>query len=278
MADQVISHDTAPSTSQCLKVKLCKFHQTPSGCARGASCRYAHGVEELQSWPGADGSENNNKMLKFYKLKLCQFNQTPSGCARGSSCTFAHSVDELRKLHPSNHLSDDQIFSVKKNSKDSTPTDPAVLYKTKLCEFHRTPSGCARGPSCTFAHSADELRKFSPSSHHSSDDEDLTLTSNSSSLIKTKFCRFFWAPSGCIFGSNCLDAHHTSELTYGKSLCRSIVIGTRCDESTCEYYHPSTINEIVEALRNVSVLWQARAHEEREVTNYLEERLAGLSE
>lgn len=30
-----------------MKIEICKYFESPSGCVRGAKCFYAHGVQEL---------------------------------------------------------------------------------------------------------------------------------------------------------------------------------------------------------------------------------------
>lgn len=68
------------------KTKLCKWFQKNRGCARGAECSFAHGLDELQASPD------------LYKTQLCRTFLRTRACKDGDSCNFAHSRKELRNV------------------------------------------------------------------------------------------------------------------------------------------------------------------------------------
>lgn len=104
-------------SNQFYKTKLCTYWQRRK-CMRGASCRFAHGVEELNRPP-----DLNRTALCRRKLK--------SGACDDPNCQYAHDASSLRA------------------------TD--MFYKTTMCYFHQY-GVCRFGQSCRHAHSPSELR------------------------------------------------------------------------------------------------------------------------
>ncbi|CAE7379334.1 ZFP36L1 [Symbiodinium natans] len=104
--------------SQFYKTKLCMFFQ--SGRCSRKFCKFAHGMDELQSAPD------------LRKTAMCKAFMTNGFCDR-EDCSFAHSLDELRA------------------------TDK--FYKTTMCCFHYYGS-CKLGNLCRHAHSKEELRSL----------------------------------------------------------------------------------------------------------------------
>lgn len=77
---------TARDAAVFQKTKLCKWFQKSRGCARGAECSFAHGLEHLQASPD------------LYKTQLCRTFLRTRSCKDGDSCNFAHSRKELRNF------------------------------------------------------------------------------------------------------------------------------------------------------------------------------------
>jgi len=75
------SPDSKSGGAQSYKRALCKYFQLTGTCSAGATCTYAHGVEEL---------------TQGYKRNLCRFYLETGTCAKGSECTFAHGMEELQ--------------------------------------------------------------------------------------------------------------------------------------------------------------------------------------
>lgn len=102
----------------------------------------------------------------FFKTKMCSSVKTGKPCTDHEECRYAHSDAELRPLPD--------------------------LSKTVLCkQLEKT--GTCTSPTCTFAHSRQELR------------------TSTVSQFKVKLCNFY--PKGkCIDGENCRFAHSVTEL------------------------------------------------------------------
>jgi len=66
------------------RTKLCKFHLL-GVCLRGADCKYAHDVQELQSPPD------------LFRTKLCK-SLVQTGTCTDADCRYAHSKDDLRPM------------------------------------------------------------------------------------------------------------------------------------------------------------------------------------
>ena len=81
------------------KTVICKFWEN-NMCAKGASCTFAHGIEELRRYTNAV-SMNNGLMassplkMERFKTKLCLFHMQ-GRCCKGPSCPYAHGLQELR--------------------------------------------------------------------------------------------------------------------------------------------------------------------------------------
>ncbi|KAL8447209.1 hypothetical protein Emag_004475 [Eimeria magna] len=109
----------APQTfNNFYKTRMCE-RNGGAPCAWGASCNFAHSVEELRP---------------FYDLtrtKMCP-RQTAAGCCTTAGCRFAHSSSELR----------------------STET----FFKTQLCIDFNAAGRCENGLNCRHAHGEQELR------------------------------------------------------------------------------------------------------------------------
>jgi len=69
-----------------LKTQPCRFYTTRKGCAKGATCPYAHGASELCA---------NARASPFYKTRLCAMFTRIGSCSLGDQCTFAHGNSEL---------------------------------------------------------------------------------------------------------------------------------------------------------------------------------------
>ncbi|EKX39714.1 hypothetical protein GUITHDRAFT_76217, partial [Guillardia theta CCMP2712] len=67
------------------KTVICKFWEN-NMCAKGASCTFAHGMEELRRYTNA---------MERFKTKLCLFHMQ-GRCCKGPSCPYAHGLQELR--------------------------------------------------------------------------------------------------------------------------------------------------------------------------------------
>ena len=84
------------------KTVICKFWEN-NMCAKGATCTFAHGSEELQRFTGsgvaAGLSSPSPLKLDRYKTKLCLFHMQ-SRCSKGTHCPYAHGMQELRQGAP----------------------------------------------------------------------------------------------------------------------------------------------------------------------------------
>jgi len=78
------------------KTVICKFWEN-NMCAKGSSCTFAHGQEELQRFSGGTGAGAPISPLKLdrYKTKLCLFHMQ-GRCCKGPNCPYAHGLEELR--------------------------------------------------------------------------------------------------------------------------------------------------------------------------------------
>lgn len=116
------------------KTKIC-IHNLSGNCIRGASCTFAHSIDELREPPN------------LLKTRFCNSYLATGTCSKGALCKFAHGEEELRW----------------------TPE----FDKTSLCPHLRDPpsdgptgrqSRCRVGDACRWAHSNYELR-CKPASH-----------------------------------------------------------------------------------------------------------------
>jgi hypothetical protein len=80
------------------KTVICKFWEN-NMCAKGSTCTFAHGPDELQrfSAPGLSAGLSAPSPLKLdrFKTKLCLFHMQ-SRCSKGTHCPYAHGMQELR--------------------------------------------------------------------------------------------------------------------------------------------------------------------------------------
>ena len=93
------------------KTMLCKNYNTEQGCQYGEKCQFAHGVEELRTYPGSgiatqtqpgiSPQQQMQKNIMNYKIVKCKNFEKDGVCKYGSHCTFAHGDEELRsKIDP----------------------------------------------------------------------------------------------------------------------------------------------------------------------------------
>ena len=84
------------------KTVICKFWEN-NMCAKGSTCTFAHGADELQRFTGssmATGLTSPSPLkLDRYKTKLCLFHMQ-SRCSKGTHCPYAHGMQELRQGPP----------------------------------------------------------------------------------------------------------------------------------------------------------------------------------
>jgi len=85
------------------KTVICKFWEN-NMCAKGASCTFAHGQDDLQRYPGAGSGgpgmhPPSPLKLDRYKTKLCLF-FAEGRCCKGPHCPYAHGYEELRSAPP----------------------------------------------------------------------------------------------------------------------------------------------------------------------------------
>lgn len=78
----------------CQKTKLCFFFED-GYCARGDTCSFAHGEDELRGVPD------------LTRTKMCPSLVKHGRCHKGSACKFAHAWDELRSAFEFVLLGDD---------------------------------------------------------------------------------------------------------------------------------------------------------------------------
>jgi len=122
-------------------------------------------------------------------------------------------------------------------SGDATPQAMNPLWKTRLCNFYDSRSGCRHGRLCTFAHGQEELRK-APDFTRTSICPELLRTGkcrqvsscqyahshaelrSTPGLLKTRMCDFHKTGS-CMAGDYCRFAHEVSELSSAASLMQT---------------------------------------------------------
>ena len=87
---------------------MCKHFNTPQGCSYGYKCQFAHGPQDLRSFPGQGnqgmgggdmnqgGQGKNQKNPLNYKIVKCKNFEKDGTCKYGSHCTFAHGDNDLR--------------------------------------------------------------------------------------------------------------------------------------------------------------------------------------
>ena len=87
---------------------MCKHFNTPQGCSYGDKCHFAHGPQDLRSFPGQGnqgmgggdmnqgGQGKNQKNPLNYKIVKCKNFEKDGTCKYGSHCTFAHGDKDLR--------------------------------------------------------------------------------------------------------------------------------------------------------------------------------------
>lgn len=67
------------------KTKMCKFH-LQGKCAKGASCSFAHGCDEMEDSPD------------LYRTQLCMALYKTGTCKDSENCKYAHTREQLRAL------------------------------------------------------------------------------------------------------------------------------------------------------------------------------------
>lgn len=118
------------------------------------------------------------------------------------------------------------------DSSEATPPQAMnPLWKTRLCNFYDSKSGCRHGRLCTFAHGAKELRNA----------PDFTRTSICPALLRTGKCRE---------ASKCQYAHSRSELRSMPGLLKTRMCdfhktGTCMAGDLCRFAHEA--NELTTA-------------------------------
>ena len=94
-----------------------------NACRKGSLCSHAHSPSELQNKP------------VLSKTRMCKQILRNGNCNE-AGCAFAHEIDELIAAN--------------------------AFFRTKMCEFHLSGSGCKLGDKCRYAHSTQDLAEPVP--------------------------------------------------------------------------------------------------------------------
>jgi len=109
-------------------------------------------------------SENPENMKKAPKVpqkrktKFCMFH-LQGVCQFGAKCAFAHSVDELQKDSEDTSSTTETISTTARPDEETRSVGVGMFYKKAPCSWYER-GRCRKGEQCSFAHGADELRKY----------------------------------------------------------------------------------------------------------------------
>jgi len=163
----------AGGTKGSYKVKLCTYFEQ-GRCNNGASCTYAHGVQELRNMGGKGGG---NAMQQPSDLGSQPPRSHPGALMPGrldrpnqqssQQQQMAPSYMELRALAGCQAGGSGQQVMQQKQNVGVCPvattggTGGQGQFKTRLCTYFQQ-GHCSRGSSCTFAHGEHELQNSRP--------------------------------------------------------------------------------------------------------------------
>jgi len=149
------------------KTKVCTNH-AGGYCARGESCTFAHGEEELGTLQGSSGAmqqqqwgqpQQQQQGSGFKKSKLCHHFAQSGTCGRGEACGFAHGEHELGTMQTGGGAGAGDFMQMGKGGKGGPTTAEKELFnfKTTPCNNWMNTGSCPRGERCSFAHGEGEL-------------------------------------------------------------------------------------------------------------------------
>jgi len=163
-------------------------------------------VQEVQRRAKTQAQLPSRFKENFRPMRLCKHLLTLGFCRQGHDCTFGHTYDELHPASPDlpkdwvNPSAGTSMLAEQGEIPESQVPDMRLKKKKEMCgRFSR--GECSLGKICPFAHTEAELG---------------TIGLSVCGKVKTRLC-VFWDPStqtakGCIYGSNCNNAHGEREI------------------------------------------------------------------
>jgi len=138
-------------------------------------------------------------------MRICKHLFTFGICRQGAECTFGHTYDELHPASPDlPDVPKDEVQTTALAEQTEVPEsavpDMRLKKKKEMCGRYSR-GECFLGKICPFAHSEDQLG---------------TVGLAVCGKVKTRLCVFWDAKTqtakGCIYGSNCNNAHGDHEI------------------------------------------------------------------